>query len=167
MKIERFNSINENLASDVKQFAEDFTGNTDSGIIDWISVVGNETKLSEYKNFTDKKALNFAKSRNLKKVLEYLPIDKEIEKKEKELEQLNTKKEKLKIEAGAELLYNFQEDLFNRDFNSFYKFFIEDGVEESNGDIEDILRFSEIHPKILKKYRDKIIIGISANKYNI
>ena len=77
------------------------------------------------------------------------------------------KKEKLKIEAGAELLYNFQEDLFNRDFNSFYKFFIEDGVEESNGDIEDILRFSEIHPKILKKYRDKIIIGISANKYNI
>ena len=83
MKIERFNSINENLASDVKQFAEDFTGNTDSGIIDWISVVGNETKLSEYKNFTDKKALNFAKSRNLKKVLEYLPIDKEIEKKKK------------------------------------------------------------------------------------
>ena len=126
MKIERFNSINENLTSDVKKFIESFTDNTDNGIVDWVGSVAINTKLNDYKKFTDsmKKELNFAKSKNFKKLEEFLLIDKEVENKEKEIERLNKKKESLSILAGDELLYKFQEDLLNMDFDSFYDLFI-------------------------------------------
>jgi len=172
MKIERFSDINENLTTDVKKFIEDFTGNTDNGIVDWIAAVVPDTKLNaQYKGSFNsiKKALEFARLNNFKKLEEYLLIDKEIANKEKEVEKLNKKKEILNLESGNEVMYKFQEDLLNiNDFNSFYKLFIEDSVENSpTNEIEDILNFSEIHPKILKKYKDKIKIGIEANKYNL
>jgi len=31
----------------------------------------------------------------------------------------------------------------------------------------DIIEHAEIHPKILKKYRDKILLNVTTNKYNI
>jgi hypothetical protein len=171
MKIERFNNINENLTIHVKDFIENFAGGTDNGIIDWVDVVSDNTKLNDYKNFMSsrKKALNFARSKNFKKLEEYLLIDNEIANKEKEIEKLNKKKENLNIGASEELLYKFQEDLLNiNDFDNFYQFFIEDSVENSpTNEIEDILKYSEIHPRILKKYKNKIVIGVSAKKYNI
>ena len=172
MKIQRFTNINESLASDVKEFVENFAGSTDGGIVDWVDTVVGNTKLKEYHNFmsSPKKALDFATSKNLKKLTSYLLIDKEIEDKEKELEKLFLKKETLSTASGDELLFKFQEELLDRDFNSFYEFFIKDSIEESDGTIEDIIKYSEIHPRILKKYKDikdRIQISMAANKYNL
>jgi hypothetical protein len=82
---------------------------------------------------------------------------------------IRLKKENLSIIAGDELLYKFQEDLLNNNyFNKFYDFFIKDSIENSSdSNIEDIIEYSEIHPKILKKYRSKILISINTTKYNI
>jgi len=175
MKIKRFNNINENLTSVVKEFIRNFDDSTDSGIIDWVDTVSVDTNLHDYKNFTSssRKALSFARSKNLKKLEEYFLVDKEIEIKEKEfqeeIERLRLKKENLSIIAGDELLYKFQEDLLNNNyFNKFYDFFIKDSIENSSdSNIEDIIEYSEIHPKILKKYRSKILISINTTKYNI
>jgi len=69
MKIKRFDNINENLTSDVKQFIVDFEGNTDLGIIDWVDTVSQEFKINDYIfRSSTKKALNFANSKNLKKL---------------------------------------------------------------------------------------------------
>lgn len=172
MKIKRFNSINENLTNNIKEFIEEFANSTDNGIIDWIDEVANSTKLNDYKNFmsSTKTALKFASSKNFKKFTELLLIDKEIENKEKEIEKLNLKKENLSIAASDELLYKFQEDLLIIDFDKFYEFFMKNAIEDYSGldwEIEKILQYSEIHPRILKKYKNKIILGMTINKYNI
>ena len=170
MKIKRFDNINENLTTDVKQFITDFEANTDFGIIDWIGNVADRTKLNDYKNFIDssKKTLIFANSKNFKKLTEFILIEDEIAKKEKEVEKLNLKKSNLLIAASDELLYKFQEDLLNKDFNNFYDFFIKDSEEESGyTNIEDIIEHAEIHPKLLKKYRNNILLNITTHKFNI
>jgi len=173
MKVNRFNAINEAMTKDVKEFVGSFSDSTDGGILCWIDDVKSNTKL-KYPNFSfapTKRTIEFANQNNLKNLLNFFNIDKEIEQKEKEIEKLKFKKDKLFIEAENELMYKFQEDLINNDFDSFKSLFIDiEDITAHIGDVpteEEILKYAEIHPKILKNHKEKILINITANKYNI
>jgi hypothetical protein len=60
MKIKRFNNINENLTSVVKEFIRNFDDSTDSGIIDWVDTVSVDTNLHDYK-IKKRKSFNYSR----------------------------------------------------------------------------------------------------------
>lgn len=162
MKIQKFN---ESLSPDIKEYVQDFIGSVDNDVPDWISFISSQTKLKEYKGSNK---LSFAKIRDLKKLEEYLSIDSKISRLTKQIEKLEESKENLEIEASNELLYKYQEELLEKDFDSLFKLFIEDEMSESN-DFEDEQQFpyTNLHPQIIKKYKDDILFKINAKRYNL
>lgn len=162
MKIQKFN---ESLNPDIKEYVQDFISCVDNDVPDWISFISSQTKLKEYKGSNK---LSFAKIRDLKKLEEYLSIDSKISRLTKQIEKLEESKEDLEIEASNELLYKYQEELLEKDFDSLFKLFIEDEMFESN-DFEDEQQFpyTNLHPQIIKKYKDDILFKINAKRYNL
>jgi hypothetical protein len=71
-------------------------------------------------------------------------------------------KDKIFIEAQNELLYKFQEDLLLKDFENFKEFFIDEYFRLS-GELDQ----TDIHPDILKKYKNDILIKLDTSKFNI
>jgi len=168
MKIKKFEQINEAMSSEIKEFIQNFQDSTDSGIIDWIEYVA--PKNSEYKSLD----IVFANGHGLKKLSEFIKIEQDIQILEKDMEKLQAKKEKLEIEASNETLYKFQEYLLDNDFDRFKEFFMDSSYWEDedlgdkpvNPDLE-YLKKLDIHPTIVKKYGEKILLSLSAHKYNL
>lgn len=163
MKIKRF-KLFEKLSDDVFGYVDDFKGRVDFSVFDWIGTVAKGTKLKEYSKlsmFNPK----FIKEKNFRYIEKYLNIENEIFKKQNEINKLENSKEKLEIEASNEALYKFQEELLDKDFDSFYRLFIdgfeEDEIEEGTETIWDV------HPEIFKKYEKQITLKLSAKKYNL
>lgn len=166
MKIQRFN---ESTSQTIKDFILDFTDNA-GDIPDWINTIAPET-LKEYENVLFfnrrelKKSLKFADDKNLPKFKEYMLLDGKIEKMKKEIDNLIKYKETVSyVEGSSELLYRFQLDLLENDYDKFYEFFLKDQIEEEYENI-----YSEVHPNLIKniKYKKMIDVNIDANKYNL
>jgi hypothetical protein len=171
MKIKKFNQILENR--NVDEYIADFEGSVDhDNILYWIEQV---TPFEEYKNFTNdnyKKPLRFAKNKKLKNLEKWLIKSKELDKLYKELDKLNHQVDELHRLASGEVLYTFQEDLLNKDFDNFYDIFIKDSLENGYEEYEyEEMVFWEIHPNIEEKYKDRILdrvkIKNDTDKYNL
>jgi len=175
MKIERFNEVftyheekwrrSKNLPKKVFDFIESLDGSVDYNIQTWISYIAKATNHKEYKNllmspFLDE-TINFLEEKQLKIYKEFIDCEYKEERLQRELEEIQKKRIALYPEAASEIVYKFQEDLIENDFDSFYKFFI----EEENP--QDLKNNNDIHPVILKKYYDEIKIKIEALKYNL
>lgn len=182
MKINKFNensdytdSSNDNKksitqAQKIKEFIRDFTSNA-GDIPDWLNTVAPSTKVPEYSNAISynnmliKKAMKFADDKNLPEYKKYILIDSEIEKMQKEIDKLTKYKEEIAYVKGtSELMYSFQKELLEKDFNKFYEFFLEEQIVEQYDDI-----YSEVHPNILKdkKLKKLIDLYLSTMKYNL
>lgn len=157
MKIERFKQINEKLTPEIEEFITNFDGSCDEGAIDWIMYISTETKVPEYQNVYNK---NFQESKKLKVAQKFLDAENERNRLCSELEKIENKIEKLKLEAASEVLYKFQEDLLKNDPDNFFKLFLEDGEYTGEG-------YGESHPDIIKKYQKELDILLSAKKYNL
>ena len=166
MKIKRFNRLNESLSTDhwveIKNYIDFFGESLDDGIdgiIDWIKDSATDTKLEEYKNMN---SLDFCEKKNLPKYKEFLYFDGLIRDLKEKINQLE--QEKIDnvdhYELINELLYKFQEDLLDRDFDNFYYNFLEYYSDNKE-------KYKDIHPDILKKYKDIIDARIDAKKYNL
>jgi len=166
MKVKRFNE-NSN-SKKIKEFILDFSdildnnlkflGQGTANIIEWIENVAPEY-LPEYQNL---KSNNFSKLKNLDKFFNKIG---EIEEKEKKIIKLKRERLKLLINASSELLYKFQEDLINKNFEIFEDFFIYE--DDESEEIEGAEKYPEIHPEILIKYGDKIKMLLDTKKYNL
>lgn len=161
MKIQKFN---ESLNPDIKEYVQDFISSVDNDVPDWISFISSQTKLKEYKGSNK---LSFAKIRDLKKLEEYLSIDSKISRLTKQIEKLEESKQDLEIEASNELLYKYQEELLEKDFDSLFKLFIEDEMSEANDFEDEQFPYTNLHPEIIKKYKDDILFKINAKRYNL
>lgn len=183
MKIQRFNEKynydvdnyipSNELPNKVNSFILDLNGNLDTNIIEWVSDISKSTKLKEYSNITksEKMSLDFSESKKLEKLKSLINKNKEIGELEKRIKLLVKEKERLHTEACSEVLYNFQKDLINSDFDTFYKKFISEEVDDYIEGYEDEIFYSDVHPQIMKEYGDKIKnyveILISSKKYNL
>lgn len=156
MKIKRF-KLFEKLSDEVWSYVEDFKGRVDFSVFNWIGQVAKGTKLKEYSKLSTFNP-KIIKEKNFKYLEKYLNIENEIMKKQVEINKLENSKERLEIEASNEALYKFQEELLDKDFDSFYTLFI-DGFEQDNE--------TDIHPDIFKKYKNKIELNLSTKKYNL
>lgn len=182
MKINKFNensdyeeSFDDNKKSmtqsqKIKEFIRDFTGNA-GDIPDWLNAVASRTKVPEYgnaiayNNMLIKKALKFADDKKLPKYKEYLLLNGKIEKMQKEIDKLIKYQEEIAYVKGtSELMYSFQKELLEKDFDQFYILFLEEQIKEKYDNIYD-----EVHPNILKNKELKNIIDlhINAKKYNL
>lgn len=181
MKINKFNEKDDyaessdnkksmTQAQKIKEFIRDFTGNA-GDIPDWLNQIAPSTKATEYgnaiayNNMLIKKALKFADDKNLPKYKEYILIDGKIEKLQKEIDKLTEYKEEvLYVKGTSELMFSFQKELLEKDFNNFYKLFLEEQIVEQYDNIYD-----EVHPDILKNKNLKNIIdlNITSMKYNL
>jgi hypothetical protein len=160
MKIKRFKQINEaKMTKEIEEFVKNFHDSTDWGVITWITYVA--PKGSEYELLD----VAFANKYNLKKLSEFIQIEKSIEIKEKELKRLENRKNRLELEASNEALYKFQEYLLDTDFEKFKEFFMID-IDEYDTE-EEKISYSDIHPDIIKKHKDEILLKMSAHKYNL
>lgn len=181
MKIHKFNENEKWVANDdeseegptypktIKEFLTDFIDNLSDNVDDWISEVSVNTKLKEYKKLSSslsfKNSLNFSEEKNFKNFKNYLLSDIEIEKLEKEIEKLKKHRDEvLYFKSSNELLYNFQKELLEKDFDSFYELFLKEQIENEYEYIYD-----EVHPTILKnkKYKNIIDFELTKNKYNL
>lgn len=184
MKIQRFNesynyeyedySRPKNMSKEIFEYLENFAGSCDYNIIEWVSSVSNNTKLKQYSNLTKSKksALYFSESKNLQKIKELIEIQNHIDELDKEYKNIIKNKDRIHVEASNELIYLFQEELLNSDFDKFFELFIEDLYNEYiNGYIDDEEIYYDIHPNIMKEYGKKIIeninILIQSKKYNL
>lgn len=170
MKIKRFSQINEKMSKDVEDYLDNFGSSIDTpNIIDWVK---KYSPLEEYKNIE-----KISKDKNLKDVKKYTDLSNLIENKQKELEKQFDLLLKIRPSAENEILYSLQEDLLKNNFNEFYKNFLQYYVEEIEDDyVDDNLSeedsmLVDVHPDIVKKYRDLILERIplvkNANKYNL
>jgi len=157
-------------AQKIKEFITNFTDNV-TDIPDWINHIANNTNVPEYKdvifynNMLLKKSLKFAEDKNLQKYKEYMLLDGKIEKMQEEIDKLIKYKEEIAYVKGtSELMYSFQKDLLEKDFNNFYKLFLEEQIVEQYDNIYD-----EVHPDILKNKELKKLIDlyIDTMKYNL
>ena len=160
------------LSDDVNSFILTFNRNIDYGIIDWIRMSSNKTKLTEYKYLGNEQSfINFGKNKKLNSVEQYGEVESEysdminqIRILQKKLEKYVKRKEKLYTETSSQLLYKFQEDLYLTDFNNLYNIFILDSIDNDDP-------LLNIHPDIITKYGDSIIENIlpiiSSKKINI
>jgi len=153
----------ESLSEEVLDYVSNITGTVDYSIPYWIANISNQTKLKEYINAEEE---SFAKSKNFKKMEQYLSVGKEIDSLNKKIENLEIKKENLEFEAASEILYKFQEELIEKDFESFYELFMKEVVDDCEGEDEDFI-LSDIHPDIVKKYLKDVKMHLDAKKYNI
>lgn len=185
MKINRFNEninteINDraNIKS-VNQYIFDFSDAVGENLIDWVSEISNNTKLKEYKKTKTydskyrKSALKFANDKKLENFKKYILIDNDIEKLEKEITKLQKHRDNnLYNSASSEVLYNFQIELLEKDFKSFYTYFMVENIEyaKEQSKIEyPIDIYGDIHPNIIKniKYKQMIDINLDSMKYNL
>ena len=63
------------------------------------------------------------------------------------------------------MLYKFQEDLINKNFDKFVELIIDAVDENDDGIVKNPFEF--VHPNILRKYKKLIEMKLSAKKYNI
>ena len=174
MKVKNFKDLQnwtdgpdkEELDSKVEEFVTNLRGCLDVTIAEWVSHQSLETSAEEYKNISHnaKKTsrLDLLNKKDMKKFKSFLELREKIEKLRTQLEKLENYEEGLSIDADSELLYKFQEDLLlDEDYHSFYELFID---KESN---EDEINLSDIHPDILKDYKDEIETIIQSKKYNL
>lgn len=167
MKIKRFdeNMITERVSSKVRDFVETFTDGLDSNVMDYVRIF---PEMPEYENIdSNKKYIKFAEKYNLINLKKYLDVDIKIEQLRKEAYKLEQYKEEggsLYLNASYELLYKFQEDLINKNFDKFVELIL-DVDENDDGIIED--PFELVHPNILIKYKKIIELKLSAKKYNL
>jgi hypothetical protein len=175
MKVKKFNEVygyedednsnieeSPNLSKRINNFIKELDSSVDDTIFDYILYISHSTKLTEYQNITsmfqlDENFLKFANEKGLDKLKEYAQLDKEIFKKQKEIDDIKEEKKIIYAEASSQLLYKYQEELLEKDFDNFYEFFIKDSEK-----IQD-----DIHPDILKKYKDQIKLKLDARKYNL
>lgn len=173
MKIQKFN---EKVSSEIEEFIDEFNGQVDNSILDWIATVSNDSKLKEYSNIDfdedniytkselDKK-LKIADNKKFKYYKKYIERGVEIYNLFKQIQKLKNENKKLFAEINSEVLYKFQEELLEKDFDSFYKLvLVTDDAEETN-------IFIDTHPLILKKYKkqieEKVELYRNSKKYNL
>jgi len=172
----RIRRLNESI-NNVGEFISNFNDSVEEGIINWISDISVGTKLKDYMNIGDyiqpSKVKEVIKSKNFKFYGKYIETMERIEKLDKEKLQLEEKSEQLYNQSADEILYQFQMDLLDKDFKSFYEFFIVSNMvdhgDEINGKVytlEELLS-DDIHPKILDEYFDDIEMKIDTIKYNL
>jgi hypothetical protein len=171
MKIERF-KIFEKLGSFLYGWVNDLHNSVDVDIPDYIVGLAPKTKLPEYENIlianSEEKTKELIQQKGLVKYQKYWNMTEELYKLENKMEDLRKAKDELYFEAANELIYKWQEDLFENDFDSFYLFFIEDS---GYLDDKDDANLNDIHPDLLKKHYDdikwKIEVFSDAKKYNL
>lgn len=173
MKIQRFNEnidfdyestnvkFSKKLSYEVNEYIDNFDSSVDFTIMDWYDTIISELKQKPI-FASDKKSIEFAKSKNLKSLEKYLTIDSEIDKLDKKIETLEISKKIYYTEGSSELLYWFQEDLLKNNKNIFIKLFMEE-----NNNMESVENFSDIHPDIIKKYKKDIELILNSKKYNL
>lgn len=177
MKILKFNESIEppdnfenhpKLSDEINNFLDEFGGSTDYGIPDWIDSLSYNTKLKEYRDFTssNKKMIKIADEKNIPNLKKYIILDAEINKLEKQINKNKNLQNKLYTLISNELIYKFQEELLEKDFDNFYVLFLKDAIEDANNDNTEIIYY-DVHPEILKKYGDEIEMRIDANNYNL
>lgn len=155
MKIKNFEQINE--SANITEYIQDFDGSCDDGIIEWIQNVAKGTSLKEYTNiYNDKNLVAYNK---------FIDAEKKIENAQKEIDKLEKLKVKLEIKAKSEIMYKFQEDLLEKDPDSFYRLFVDEEYWGENEDGED--NYGETHPHIIEKYKEKLDTILAAKKYNL
>ena len=176
MEIKRFSSINEAkvLSNPTKEYLKGFNDAVDTDIFHWISDISKGTKVDEYtwllgykvSSITDKKFDTYKEYTDCFR--EKMKLEKEYEKKLKILEK---EEDKLFWKASSEVMFKFQEDLLNKDFDNFYKFFIEDSLENYTDVVEYDANNDWIHPDIAKKYgkfiKEMVELRADTQKYNL
>lgn len=169
MKILRFN---ENKNTD---FIDSFTDAIGINLHEWISEISKNTKLKEYSIINTynipnaKKTIKFAEQKNFQYLKKFAETEIEIYEMEKKMKKLRKFLDnKLYFNVGNEIMYNFQLELLEKDFQSFYNYFIKSNIEDKI-EYPEINIFEDIHPKILNnpKYRKIIELQIDISKYNI
>lgn len=183
MKIQRFNEAIEppenefqhssKLSKDVNEFLDEFDGSVDNTIFDWVEIVSNKTKL-KYPKFTSsaKNSLNFANNKNLKFFRDYITEDIKISQLEKEIIKIKKKRDKLYTLASNEVLLKFQEELIEKDFDSFWTIFVDEPNDHQVIDMNADKVYTDIHPDIFDKYKhikkiNDINIINNLKKYNL
>jgi len=170
----KINKFNENTYS-TTQFIENFSDNLGDNIPSWISEISKNTKLGKYNTISidntgsSKRTVKFAQINNLPNLEKYAQTEISILKLEKQIEKLKEKQEnELYLKASDELLYKFQEELLEKDFENFYRLFLEPMIIDKK-EYPEIDIYEDIHPKILKnkKFKNIIDLTIDARKYNL
>jgi len=73
-------------------------------------------------------------------------------------------------EVANNVMYKFQEELLDDDWDNFYDFFIKDTIEPDAKIIYTQKWFNEnteVHPDIFRKYKSTIQLKLEASKYNL
>ena len=168
MKIQKFNNISESLSDKIEDFIIKFEEDIEFGVFDWIKNVSIHTKIPEFGYCDD---LSFISEKKIKTAYKYISLDKKIDylydkiqNIEEEINILTEEKDKIETKASSDLLYKFQEELLEKDSDSFYYLFIKEYIESKNN---DKLVNTGIHPNILRKYKNNIILKLNSIKYNI
>jgi len=113
MRIVKFN---EKLSTAEVEFAESFKGSLSGDITDYILTVYKETKLP-------KEEINDIF--NSKYIEKYLSVDQDIQKLEKQIENLTKNKDYYELDATSEAVYLLQEKLIFKDFASLYRLYMD------------------------------------------
>jgi len=113
MRIVKFN---EKLSTAEVEFAESFKGSLSGDITDYILTVYKETKLP-------KEEINDIF--NSKSIEKYLSVDQDIQKLEKQIENLTKNKDYYELDATSEAVYLLQEKLIFKDFASLYRLYMD------------------------------------------
>lgn len=170
----KINKFNENTYS-TKDFIEIFSDNLGDSIPEWISEISKKTKLGKYNTIStysmdgSKRTVKFSQINNLPNLEKYAQTEINMLNLEKQIENLRKKQEnELYLKASDELLYKFQEELLEKDFENFYKLFLEPIINDKK-EYPEIDIYEDIHPKILKnkKFKNIIDLSIDSRKYNL
>ena len=125
MRIRRFNE-NVNVETEkIVNFINNLNDDLEDGVINWISDISTDTELIEYSIYDDpQKIRELIKNKEINSYEKLAITNKKIQTLEKEMELLHNKQDKLYTLFCGEFLYQFQRDLLERDFDSFYIYFI-------------------------------------------
>ena len=166
MKIKKFNEIlsppKSFASSKAIEYADNFNGAVDDpSVFHWIDTVSQPGEkiisLPEYINILSPDFFKDKDETKFKVYKEYLTNEIDINKMENLIIDLRNRNKEIYFEAVSEVLYNFQQDLIEKDFDGFYTLFV-DGYEAPEYDI---------HPDIMRRYKGVINTRIEAKKYNL
>lgn len=151
------------ISSKSKDIVNDLDSSTDDGLLEWIAFISKQSKSEEIRKYRSIEGITdgymnlvgrkFLEEKKLKQTKKFFEIIDEIEKIEKQKEILEEERNKRYFVTSYEVLYRFQEDLIENDFDLLVEFFFDEEVDE-------------ILPEIKEKYKDVIEVKMESRKFN-
>lgn len=151
------------ISSKSKDIVNGIDSSTDDGLLEWIAFISKQSKSEEIRKYRSIEGITdgymnlvgrkFLEEKKLKQTKKFFEIIDEIEKIEKQKEILEEKRNKRYFVTSYEVLYRFQEDLIENDFDLLVELFFDEEVDE-------------ILPEIKEKYKDVIEVKMESRKFN-